>query len=176
MAEVEVVLLAVVVVDGVGFVGVRRGGCVGWSRVGLPSVLLAPLPGVTLPASPEYLSPLYWGWLWGGRSTACPWTTSVSMVWVIRVFEVVGVTVGRGVGRPGGRCRCRWSWLFVCSMTWFIRWPRFESLWWPVRGRFWCRWGWLFACSMTWAWLLAEDWVVMLAVVGVDGVFHKRVR
>ena len=31
-------------------------------------------------------------------------------------------------------------------------------------------------CSTMWAWLLAADWVVMLAVVVVDGVFHKHVR
>ena len=43
-------------------------------------------------------------------------------------------------------------------------------------GRSWCRWAWLFVCSMTWAWLLAADWVVVLAVVVVDGVFHKHVR
>lgn len=36
--------------------------------------------------------------------------------------------------------------------------------------------GWLFVCSMMWARLLAENWVDSLAVVGVDGVFHKRVR
>src|SRR5699024_2206498 len=50
------------------------------------------------------------------------------------------------------------------------------SLSWPVRGRFWCRWVWLFVCSTLWARLLAADWVVVLAVVVVDGVFHKSVR
>src|SRR5699024_9357062 len=61
-------------------------------------------------------------------------------------------------------------------MAWFIRWPRVGSLYWPVRGRCRCRWGWLFVCSMMWARLLAADWVVVLAVVVVDGVFHKSVR
>src|SRR5699024_8434510 len=61
-------------------------------------------------------------------------------------------------------------------MAWFIRWPRVGSLYWPVRGRCRCRWGWLFVCSMMWARLLAENWVDSLAVVVVDGVFHKSVR
>src|SRR5699024_10318329 len=42
LAEVEVVLLAVVVVDGVGFDGVRRCGRACWSRVSLSRALLAP--------------------------------------------------------------------------------------------------------------------------------------
>lgn len=42
MAVVEVVELAVAVVDGVGFGGVRLGGRDCWSRVGLSRVLLAP--------------------------------------------------------------------------------------------------------------------------------------
>src|SRR5699024_8307176 len=200
--------LAVVVVDGVGFVGIRGCGRGCWSRVGWSRVLSAPLPGVTLPASPECLSPQSRGWLLGGWCVACVWSWLLLMSWVIRVFEVVGVVVGRGVGCPGGRGRCWWcvlrwcstlwawllaedcvvvrvvagrSWcgwsgLFPCSMVWFIRWPRIGSLYWPVRGRFWCRWGWLFVCSMMWARLLAADWVVVLAVVVVDGVFHKSVR
>lgn len=43
-------------------------------------------------------------------------------------------------------------------------------------GRSCCRWRVLHGCSRLWAWLLAEDWVDSLAVAGVDGVFHKRVR
>ena len=103
-----------------------------------------PLPGVTLPASPECLSPLYWGWLLGGWWVACVWSWLWSMSWVIRVFDVVGEVAGRGEGCPGGRS--------------------------------WCRWCVLYGCSTLWSWLLAEDWVVVLAVVVVDGVFHKSVR
>src|SRR5699024_8497476 len=59
-----------------------------------------PLPGVTRPASPECLSSLYWGWLLGGWCVACVWSWLLLMSWVIRVFEVVGVVAGRGVGCP----------------------------------------------------------------------------
>lgn len=117
----------------------------------LPRPVPRPLPGVTLPASPECPSPLYWGWLWGGwpwsrsltRGSSSVWVTRVfdvvgviacllpcpvSMVWVTWVFEVVGVVAGRGLGCSGGRCRCWW-----CGLRW---------------------------CSRLWAWLLAEGWFV----------------
>ena len=135
-----------------------------------------PLPDVTRPASPECPSPQCRGLLVGCWRVACWWTTSLSIAYSTRVFDVVGVAAGRGVGCPGGRGRCRWGWLFVCSMSWFIRWPRFGSLSWPVRGRSWCQWSGLFVCSTMWVRLLAEVWVNSLAVVGVDGVFHKSVR
>ena len=103
-----------------------------------------PLPGVTSPASPECPSPLFRGWLWGCRRVDCWWLLSVSMACTSWVFDVVGGFAGRGLGCSGGRFRCRWGWLFLCSRLW--------------------------------ARLLAEDWVDSLAVVGVDGVFHKHVR
>ena len=43
-------------------------------------------------------------------------------------------------------------------------------------GRYWCRWGWLFVCSRLWLCSMAEDWVVVLAVVGVVGVGFVEVR
>src|SRR5699024_3065546 len=102
-------------------------------------------------------------WWCGLRWCSTLWAWLLAENWV--VVRVVA-----------GRSWCRWSGLFPCSTAWFIRWPRIGSLYWPVRGRCRCRWGWLFVCSMMWARLLAEDWVVVLAVVGVDGVFHKSVR
>ena len=127
---------ASLVFEVVGVLGGRGLVC----RVSCPR----PLPGVTRPASPECLSPQSRGWLWGCRRVACWWTTSLSIAYSTRVFDVVGVAAGRGVGCPGGRGRCRWGWLFVCSRLWL--------------------------CSM------AADWVVVLAVAVVDGVFHKSVR
>ena len=64
-----------------------------------PRPVPRPLPGVTRPASPECPSPQCWGWLWGGWSWSRVWTWGWSSVWVTRVFEVVGVIAGRGVGR-----------------------------------------------------------------------------
>lgn len=85
--------------DVVGVPGGRGLGCrVSCSR---------PLLGVTLPASPECLSPQSRGWLWGCRRVAYVWSLPVSMAWVIRVFDVVGVVAGRGVGCGEGRC---WPW------------------------------------------------------------------
>ena len=159
---------ASLVFEVVGIVAGRGLGC----RVSCPR----PLPGVTQPASPECLSPQSRGWLWGCRRVACWWTTSLSIAYSTRVFDVVGVAAGRGVGCPGGRGRCRWGWLFVCSTLWFIRWPGIGSLSWPVRGRSWCQWSGLFVCSTMWVRLLAENWVNSLAACGVDGVFHKHVR
>ena len=97
---VVVEVIGVEVVDGVFHMRVRLGGRDCWPRVGLlcwPSSLLMawaslvfevvgvvagrglgghvscprPLPGVTLPASPECLSPQCWGWLLGCRRVAC---------------------------------------------------------------------------------------------------------
>ena len=106
MAEDEVVLLAVVVVDGVGFVGVRRCVRAYWSRVGLPRVLLAP-PAWRHPTGFAGVSFATVSGLVVGWSSRCllMWL-SLSMAWVIRVFEVVVVAADRSVGCPGGRCRC----------------------------------------------------------------------
>lgn len=49
---------------------------------------------------------------------ACSWSFLVSMGLAFRVFDVVGVVAGRGLGRGGGRCRCRWCVPQECSMTW----------------------------------------------------------
>ena len=108
---VWVVLLAVVVVDGVGFVGVRRCVRVGWSRGGLSRVLLAP-PAWRHPSGFAGVSFATVLGLVVGLSVGCrwvvgPWSVSVSMAWVTRVFEVVGVAAGRGLGRGEGRC---WPW------------------------------------------------------------------
>ena len=168
----------------------------------------APCPGVTLPASPECLSPQCWGWLLGGRRVACWWPWLLSMMCSTRVFEVVGVVGGRGLGRgegrcwpwwlsmvcstrvfdivvvaagrspgrPGGRRRCRWRvlrWcLTLCAYLLAENWVVEGVV--AVRCR--CRWGWLFVCSTSWLCSMAEVWVVVLAVVVVDGVFHKSVR
>ena len=135
------------VVECVGHTSVRRRGCDCWPRCGSScwpsSVLMAwaslvfevvgvvagrglgcrvscprPLPGVTLPASPECLSPQSRGWLLGCRRVACWWPWLLSMMCSTRVFDVVGVVAGRGVGCPAGRCRCRWCVPQACSMTW----------------------------------------------------------
>src|SRR5699024_11395336 len=47
---------------------------------------------------------------------------------------------------------------------------------WSPCGRCGCRWGRLRVCSRVWAGLLAVVWVVVLAVVGVDGAGYLRVR
>src|SRR5699024_5730832 len=136
--------VSVVVVDGVFHKIVRFGGRDRWPRsrssrwpssvlmawaslvfdvVGVPAgrglgcrvSCSRPLPGVTRPASPGCLSPLYWGWLLGGWCVACVWSWLLLMSWVIRVFEVVGVVAGRGVGCRGGRGRCWWCGLRWCS-------------------------------------------------------------
>ena len=71
----------------------------------LPRPVPRPLPGVTLPASPECSTPQSRGWLWGGW----PWSRSLtrgwSSVWVTRVFDVVVVVAGRGLG-----CLVSYSW------------------------------------------------------------------
>ena len=113
LAVVEVVDAGVVecVVMGVGSGWCRcRGLCVG--------LLPRPLPGVTPPASPVCPSPQSRGWLWCGRCVAYVWPLPVSMVCSTRVFDVVGVADGRGVGRHRGRRRCRWCELRGCSRLW----------------------------------------------------------
>lgn len=126
----------------------------------LPRPVPRPLPGVTLPASPECPSPQSRGWLWGGWPWSRVWTWGWSSVWVTRVFDVVGVIAGRGVGR---RVAC----LLPCpvSMVW-VTWV-FEVVGVVAgrglgcsAGRGWCWWCGLRWCSTLWAWLLAEGWFV----------------
>ena len=143
-------------------VGARcRGLCV--------RLLPRPLPGVTLPASPECLSPQSRGWLWGGRRVACVWPWLLSMMCSTRVFEVVGVVGGRGLGRGEGRC---WPWWLsmVCSTRVFdiVVVAAGRS---PGRpgGRRRCRWRVLRWCLTLCAYLLAENWVV-------EGVVAVRCR
>lgn len=135
------------VFDVVGVTGGRGVGCrVSCSR---------PLPGVTRPASPECPSPQSRGLALGGWRVACWWSLLVSLVWAFRVFEVVGVLGGRGVG-----CfvACSWSWLVSMGLAFRV----FEVVVMfdgrgvgRFAGRRCGRWSWLFICSMTWAWLLA---------------------
>src|SRR5699024_11227925 len=75
---------------------------------------------------------------------ACSWSLPLSVGLAFRVFDNVGASAGRELGRCAGRRRCRW-----CV-------PQ--------------------ECSTLWVWLLAEVWVVLLVVVGVDGAGHLRVR
>ena len=54
-----------------------------------------------------------------------------------------------------------------CGRGW---WSRVWVVALPTCGRRRCWWVGSQECSMMWAWLLAEVWVVLLAVAGVDGV------
>ena len=75
-----------------------------------------------------------------------------------------------GVTRPASpECTSPQCWGLVYG-------GRFCACSWSPCGRGWCRWGWFFACSRVWACLLAEVWVVLLVVVGVDGAGYVRVR
>ena len=113
---------------------------------------------------------------WWPRSRSSCWPSSVSMELASVVFDVVGVVAGRGVGCPAGRGRCRWRvlrWcLTLCAYLLAENWVVEGVV--AVRCR--CRWVWLFVCSTSWLCSMAEVWVVVLAVVVVDGVFHKSVR
>ena len=84
----------------------------------LPRPVPRPLPGVTLPASPECPSPQSRGWLWDGRRAAYWWSWLWSIACASWVFDVVGVIAGRGVGRRAGRRRCWWCGLRWCSRLW----------------------------------------------------------
>src|SRR5699024_11845188 len=53
-----------------------------------------------------------------GRCVVCVWPLSLSMVCSTRVFDSVGVVVGRGRGRRAGRRRCRWRGLRWYSTLW----------------------------------------------------------
>lgn len=83
-----------------------------------PAPCRALCPGADPPATPVCPAPLIRGWSWGGRRVACWWPLPLSTVWVIRVFDVVGVVAGRGLGCTGGRCRCRWCVSHACSIRW----------------------------------------------------------
>ena len=91
MAEVWVVVLAVVGVGGVGFVGVRGCGRGCWPRVGLSRVLLAPFawrhPTGFAGVSFATVSGLVVGW-----SSRC-------LLMVVVVVDGVGHTGVRGCGR-----------------------------------------------------------------------------
>ena len=69
------------------------------------------------------------------------WPSSVLMACASLVFDVVGVVAGRGVGRPGGRGRCRWRvlrWrLTLCAYLLAENWVVEGVV--AVRCR--CRWG-----------------------------------
>ena len=66
-----------------------------------PRPVPRPLPGVTLPASPECPTPLYWGWLWGGRS----WSRSLTRGWSSAWTWVLALVNVRVVGFVPGHCR-----------------------------------------------------------------------
>ena len=98
--SVEVVLFGEVLAH------IPQVGVMSTSLGALPRPVPRPLPGVTPPASPECPSPQSRGWLWGGWPLPVSLTRGWSSVWVTRVFDVVGVIAGRGVGRRAGRRRC----------------------------------------------------------------------
>ena len=79
------------------------------------------------------------------------WSLQVSLWRAFRVFEVVDVTSGRGVGRVAGRGGCRWCGLSACSSV-------FEGVGVLAGRRLGCsagRWWTTFACSRAWPRLLA---------------------
>ena len=90
-------------------------GVISTSLGTFPRPVPRPLPGVTLPASPECPTPLCRGWLWGWLVVVEGMDVGWSMMCSTRVFDVVGVIAGRGVGRRAGRRRCCWRGLRWCS-------------------------------------------------------------
>ena len=54
-------------------------------------------------------------WLVRGLLVDVLWPWWVSMGWAFRVFDDVGASAGRGLGRLAGRCRCRWCGTSACS-------------------------------------------------------------
>ena len=142
----------------------------------LPRPVPRPLPGVTPPASPECPTPLSRGWLLGCRRVACWWPLLVSVGLAFRVFEIVGMVAGRGVGR---RVACSWPWLVSVGLAFRV----FDVVvMFDGRGvgrgagRRCVRWCVPQACSMVWARLLAEDWVMVRVVLVVAPLDFKRVR
>ena len=176
LAEVWVVIVVVVVVDGAGFSCVRDCGRACWSRCGWSRVLLAPLawryPSGFAGVSFATVSGLGVGWsaccllvaaagvdgvsFGGVRGCGCScWPRCGSPRRLLMVVVAVG-----GAGFSGVR---------GCG---YVRWP-LTGL---AHGRGWCRWSGLFVCLRLWLCSMAEGWVVVLVVVVVDGVFHKHVR
>lgn len=179
LAVIWVVLVVVVIVDGAGFVGVRRCGSSCWSRIGWPRDPLAP-PAWRYPTGFAGVSfatvlGLVVGWLaccllvddfgvdgagfscvrgcgyvrWPRTGSWC-WPSLWSMVCSTRVFDGVGVVAGRGLGHGEG-CTCgRPAGLQTCSTV-------FDDVdvlggWCLVRGagRCWCRWCVPQECSTLW--------------------------
>src|SRR5699024_9031984 len=161
--EVEVVALAVVGVDGVGFVDVRRCGRACWPRVGLSRVLLAP-PAWRHPTGFAGVSfatvlGLVVGWL-----VCC-------LRVVVVVVDVVGHTGVRGCGRG-----C-WPWCGLSRWPWPVSmelaFPVFDVVVhslaedWVVELA--CSWSFLVPVERAFpvfdgvVYSLAEDWVVVLA-------------
>ena len=98
------------------------------------------------------------------------------MVWAFRVFEVVVMFDGRGLGRLAGRRCGRWCVPQTCSMTW----ARLLAEDWVAvrvvlvvapldfkRVR---------ACSMSWTCSVAAVWVEVLVAPAVDGLGFDGVR
>ena len=152
LAEVEVVVLAVVVVDGVCFVGVRGCGRGWWSRIGWSRVLSTP-PAWRHPTGFAGVSFATVAGLVVGWSLGCLLRCLLMVVVVVDGVGFVGV---RGCGRGW------WSRVWVVAL--------------PARGRRRCRLCVPQECSMSWVWLLAEVWVVLVAAAVVDGVCFVGVR
>ena len=66
-----------------------------------PRPVPRPLPGVTLPASPECSTPQSRGWLWGGW----PWSRSLTRGWSSVWTWVLALVNVRVVGFVPGHCR-----------------------------------------------------------------------
>ena len=165
--------MGVAVVDGVFHKSVRCRGRDWWPRCGSlcwPSSVLMAWASVVF----EVVGVVAGRGLGGGRGRCCPLPLSMGLAF--RVFDVVVMFDGRGVGRCAGRRCGRWcvpqecSMLWVCPVVvvWVVVWVALVVA--PLdfkRVR---------QCSTMCTCSLAVNWVDSLAVVGVDGVFHKRVR
>ena len=92
-------------------------------------------------------------WLVRGLLVDVLWPWWVSMGWAFRVFDDVGASAGRGLGRLAGRCRCRRCGTSACS-----------SLFEGVGGCVGCRRGRLVAC-----W-----WTTFVVFEGVGGGVGRR--
>src|SRR5699024_10520868 len=65
---------------------------------------------------------------------ACSWSLPLSVGLAFRVFDDVGASAGRELGRLAGRCRCRWCVPQECSMTWVWLLAEVWVAAWPVRA------------------------------------------
>ena len=156
LVEVWVVLLAVAGVDGVCFGGVRGCGRACWPRVGswkgsLLSVAAVDGAGFSCVRRRGYVR-------WPRCGSLC-WPSLWSMVCSTRVFDVVGVSSGRGMGRSEGRTCGRPARLQTRSTVFDDVYVLAGRELGRLAGRCWCRRCVPQACSMTWARLLAEVWV-----------------